>query len=64
MSWRQTLSADNITLLIERLILIALAIAAGFGAGVVYMKNDFEHGATYMQRAYTTPGIVTREVIK
>lgn len=61
--WRECLPADKIEQFFWSIIIVCLSIGFGFGIGVLYMKESFEKGADYMQRAYMN-GYVVREVVR
>jgi len=63
MSWRNSLTPGGVERVIDKALLILLALIAGFGLGIFYCRDDFKKGADYMQRAYSQ-GYVVREVIK
>jgi hypothetical protein len=64
MSYRDCLPHSHIEMWIIRIAFCVFVFFTGFCGGLLYTQNNFERGMTFMQKAYTTPGLVERVVVK
>ncbi len=66
MNWRDTLPHGHFELWIIRIFIVVAIFWAGVGTGIIYSEvirgDRFTAGAQWMQKAYTSGGIVTRVV--
>lgn len=63
MNWRDVLPGSRFELWILRIGFVIGAMAMGSVMTFLYLRNDFERGMYYMQKVYTTPGMVERSII-
>ena len=66
-SWEHVLPVNRFEMWIIRIAMTIALISSGFFGGITYAtfhtSSNFQAGAVWMQKAYTSPGMVERVII-